>query len=133
MVVDFEAEYRAVRFTTPYIIYKVKKMWVVLDIISQSSFVIISVMIMVLSNYWQISLSMAVHLTCFIGLCLIVASKLYKNRKQDKKKLKTNQKEVVKNSEHVKYANFRFRTTEECGDHWTAYKRDVNVLQVDVR
>lgn len=33
-LVDFEAEYRAVRFTTPYLIYKVKKIWFVLDIIS---------------------------------------------------------------------------------------------------
>lgn len=31
---DFEAEYRAVRFTTPYLIYKVKKIWFFFDIIS---------------------------------------------------------------------------------------------------
>jgi hypothetical protein len=90
---DWEAEYRAVRFTTPYLIFKLKKLWLILDIISQSSFVIISVMIMILSNYWQISLSMAVHLTCFIGLCLIIASKLYKNRKMDKNKIKPKEKE----------------------------------------
>ena len=47
----------------------------------------ISVAIMVLSNYWQISLSMAVHLTCFIGLCLIIASQLYANRTFEKMKL----------------------------------------------
>ena len=91
--IDYEELYREIRFTTPFLVYKIKKLWVVLDKISQSSFVIISVMIMVLSNYWQISLSMAIHLTCFISLCLVIASKLYQNRKKDKKKLKTKQKE----------------------------------------
>lgn len=102
---------------------------------------------MVLSNYWQISLSMAVHLTCFIGLCLLIASKLYKNRKQDKKKLKRHNKEedaaqkkkklpenvASQVNENLKLKGFHVRTTEECGDHWTNYKRDVNKLQVDVR
>jgi hypothetical protein len=94
---------------------------------------------MVLSNYWQISLSMAIHLTCFIGLCLLIASKLYKNRKFDKKKLKKHQyKEgaggkAQPESENLKLRGFHVRTTEECGDHWTNYKRDVNKLQVDVR
>ena len=57
--IDYEEIYKEIRFTTPFLVYKIKKLWVVLDKISQSSFVIISVMIMVLSNYWQISLSMA--------------------------------------------------------------------------
>lgn len=51
-------------------------------------------MIMVLSNYWQISLSMAIHLTCFILLCLIVASALYKNRKKEKMKLTAKENKV---------------------------------------
>lgn len=76
-IVNWQDEFTKIRFTTPFLVYKLKKLWVVLDKISQTSFVIISVMIMVLSNYWQISLSMAIHLTCFISLCLLIASKLY--------------------------------------------------------
>ena len=134
--IDYEEIYKEIRFTTPFLVYKIKKLWVVLDKISQSSFVIISVMIMVLSNYWQISLSMAIHLTCFISLCLVIASKLYQNRKKDKKKLKTKQKESnfdQTRSQNLKLINFHVRTTEDCGDHWTAYKKEVNYLQVDVR
>ena len=74
---NWKEEYLKIRFTTPYLVYKVRKIWIILDKISQILFVVISVMIMVLSNYWQISLSMAIHLTCFIGLCIIIASKLY--------------------------------------------------------
>jgi low affinity Fe/Cu permease len=61
---------------------------VVLDKLSQILFVVISVMIMVLSNYWQISVAMAIHLTCFICLCLVISSQLYKRRKLDKKTYK---------------------------------------------
>jgi hypothetical protein len=79
---------------------------------------------MVLSNYWQISLSMAIHLTCFILLCLIVASALYKNRKKEKMKLtaKENKVRVTK-----------MLTQEAMGKHWTEYKRTVNLLQVNLR
>ena len=75
-------------------------------------------MIMVLSNYWQISLSMATHLTCFIGLCLVTASKLYQNREKEKKILNN------KNKDGTRYA--KILTVEECGGHWTKYKRTVN-------
>lgn len=123
--IDWQAEYVKIRFSTPYLVYKVKSVWVILDKLSQSLFVLISVMIMVLSNYWQISLSMAIHLTCFIGLCLVIASKLYHNRKAEKKKL--NDKDET--GKHY----VRFMTIEECGNHWTQYKRTVNVLQVVLR
>jgi len=81
-------------------------------------------MIMVLSNYWQISLSMAIHLTCFILLCLIIASALYKNRKLEKKKLsgKENKVRVVK-----------MLSQDHMGRHWTEYKKTVNSLQVNLR
>ena len=85
--VDWDIEYLKVRFTTPFLVYKLKRLWMVLDKVSQILFVLISVLIMVLSNFWQISLSMAIHLACFIGLCLIIASRLYKNRKGEKNTL----------------------------------------------
>lgn len=69
-----------VRFTTPYLVYKMKPLWVVFDKLSQISFAVISIFIMVLSNLWQISLSMAINLVWFIGLFMIIASKLYDNR-----------------------------------------------------
>lgn len=74
-----------IRFTTPYLVYKLKPIWVFLDKISQILYAIISIIIMVLSNYWQISLAMAFYLTCFIGLCITIASKLYHNRQIEKK------------------------------------------------
>lgn len=49
---DWEKEYLKIRFTTPYLVYKIRKIWVVLDKLSQILFVVISIMIMVLSNYW---------------------------------------------------------------------------------
>jgi hypothetical protein len=72
-------------------------------------------MIMILSNYWQISLSMAIHLTCFILLCLIIASALYKNRKDEKKKLsgKENKVRVIKKlSQDIDY-NLELYSFEE--------------------
>jgi hypothetical protein len=76
-------------------------------------------MIMILATTWQISLSMAIHLTCFIGLCLQIASRLYRNRKGEKKIL------INKNgSEDDKYR--RNLTLEECELHWKKYKRVVN-------
>lgn len=75
-----------VRFTTPYLVYKMKPLWPVFDKLSQISFAVISIFIMVLSNLWQISLSMALNLGWFIGLFLIIASKLYDNRQREKKK-----------------------------------------------
>lgn len=75
---------------------------------------------MVLSFYWQISLSMAIHLTCFISLCLAIASKLYRNRKVEKSKLNN------KDSEGNRHA--KIITIEQCGNHWTEYKRTVNLL-----
>ena len=73
---------------------------------------------MVLSNYWQISLSMAIHLTCFIGLCLVIASKLYQNRKREKKVLNN------KNPDGTRFA--KQLIIEDCTMHWTKYKRVVN-------
>lgn len=82
-------------------------------------------MIMVLSNYWQISLSMAIHLTCFICLCLAIASALYKNRKKEKLKLSKKNE----NNEKVE----QLLDQEKMGRHWTEYKKTVNELQVGVR
>jgi len=73
-------------------------------------FVVISIMIMILSNYWQISFSMAIHLSVFIGLCLVISSKLYNFRKDEK----------------VKYKGKTRLTVEEVGKYWTKYKNDVN-------
>ena len=120
-IINWQDEFTKIRFTTPYLVYKVKKLWVILDKISQSSFVIISVMIMILSNYWQISLSMAIHLTCFIGLCLLIASKLYSNRKKEKKILDSQRDDQGKKKSVIS-------TVEECGKHWTEYKKTVNLL-----
>jgi hypothetical protein len=77
-----------IRFTTPYLVFKLRRLWFIIDKCSQLIFVFISLMIMILATQWQISLSMATHLTCFIGLCLQIASSLYQNRKEEKKKLK---------------------------------------------
>jgi len=91
-----------------------------MDQLAQSLFVLTSVMIMVLSNYWQISLSMAIHLTCFISLCQLIASALYSNRKTEKKSL-SNKNE---NNERVT----KQLTEIEVGYHWTNYKKVVNAL-----
>ena len=88
-----------------------------MDKLSQILFVLISVMIMVLSNYWQISLSMLIHLTVFIGLCLVISNKLYQNRKREK----------------IMYKGKGTLTVEEVGEHWTKYKRVVNEHQVRLR
>ncbi len=95
-----------------------RKLWFIVDKCSQLIFVFISLMIMVLATSWQISLSMAIHLTCFIGLCLQIASRLYKNRKGEKKALSS------RNDKGEKYR--RNLTVEECEDHWNKYKRVVN-------
>jgi hypothetical protein len=84
--VDWNQEFMKIRFTRPYLVYKVRKVWVIIDKCSQLVFVIISLMIMILATHWQISLAMAIHLTCFVGLCLRVATKLYQNRKKMKSK-----------------------------------------------
>ena len=80
---------------------------------------------MILSNYWQISLSMAIHLTCFISLCQMIASALYSNRKSEKKNL-SNRNE---NNERVT----KQLTEIEVGFHWTNYKKIVNALQIKLR
>lgn len=100
--------------------YKLKKIWFIVDKCSQLIFVFISLMIMILATQWQISLSMAIHLTCFIGLCLQIASRLYKNRKGEKKALKNRNGK----NEGEKYK--RHLTIEECEEHWIKYKRVVN-------
>ncbi|TNV88031.1 hypothetical protein FGO68_gene5171 [Halteria grandinella] len=123
---DWHKEFQNVRFTTPYLVYKFKKLWVIIDKVAQSSFVLTSVMIMVLSNYWQISLSMAIHLTCFIGLCLLIASSLYANRKKDKKELDNKKDEEGKKRKSL-------MTVYQCGEHWTEYKKKVNLIQVAIR
>jgi|LauGreDrversion4_2_1035121.scaffolds.fasta_scaffold12084_10 hypothetical protein len=85
--INWKQEYMKIRFTTPYLVYKVRRIWFIVDKCSQLIFVFISLMIMILATQWQISLSMAIHLTCFIGLCLQIASRLYKNRRAEKKSL----------------------------------------------
>lgn len=105
--INWKQEYLKIRFTTPYLVYKLRKLWVILDKFSQLVFVFISLMIMILATSWQISLSMAIHLTCFIGLCLQIASRLYKNREKEKKALSSNSE----NGEKYK----RKLTIEECG------------------
>jgi hypothetical protein len=68
---------------------------------------------------------MTIHLTCFIGLCLQIASILYKNRKLEKKALSS------KNPKGSKYK--RKHTIEECGYLWSKYKGVVNQHQVKIR
>jgi hypothetical protein len=97
--VDWNQEFMKIRFTRPYLVYKVRKVWVIIDKCSQLVFVIISLMIMILATHWQISLSMAIHLTCFVGLCLRVATKLYQNRKKMKKSLSKKAKKGEKYQE----------------------------------
>ena len=104
--VDWKREYLKIRFTTPYLVYKLRRLWFIVDKCSQLIFVFISLMIMILATTWQISLSMAIHLTCFIGLCLQIASRLYKNRKAEKKVLSS------RNESQEKYR--RSMTLEEC-------------------
>jgi hypothetical protein len=82
-------------------------------------------MIMILATHWQISLSMAINLTCFVGLCLRVASKLYTNRKKEKKQLRRKAKNGEKYQEKM--------TLEDCAGVWNDYKKEVNVYQVNVR
>ena len=86
--VNWKEEFKKIRFTRPYLVYKMRKIWFVIDKFSQLIFVFISLMIMILATHWQISLSMAINLTCFVGLCLRVASKLYTNRKKEKRHLR---------------------------------------------
>lgn len=106
-----------VRFTTPYLVYKMKPFWPIFDKLSQISFAVISIFIMVLSNLWQISLAMAIMLGWFVCLFLIIASKLYDNRVREKKK----------------YQGKTALTMEEVGIFWTSYKREVNEIQVHMR
>lgn len=67
---------------------------------------------MILATYWQISLSMAFYLTCFIILCLSISSGLYENRRKEKKK----------------YEGKSTLTMEEVGLYWKKYKFDVNKI-----
>ncbi len=105
---DWKAEFLKIRFSTPYLVYKLRKIWVFLDKCSQLIFVIISLIIMMLATHWQISLSMAIHLTCFLGLCLEIAQKLHENREKEKKGLKARTSEL----NHKKYRSNL--TIEEC-------------------
>ena len=74
----------------------------VLDKLAQSTFAIISILIMVLAIYWQISLAMFLNLFCFIFLVLTISTRLYDNRRKEKKIYK--QKTVL--------------TMEEQGEWW---------------
>jgi uncharacterized membrane protein YgaE (UPF0421/DUF939 family) len=49
---DWDAEYIKVKFTREFMVYKIKKVWPVLDIISQLLFLVTSILIMILANYW---------------------------------------------------------------------------------
>lgn len=126
-MIDYDKEFMKIRFTTPYLVYKLRRLWFVIDKCSQLIFVFISLMIMILATQWQISLSMAVHLTCFIGLCLQIANILYKHRKIDKSKLKNNRQGDGKD----KYK--KSLTIDECEQLWEDYKRSVNRQQVKIR
>lgn len=83
--VDWDKEYMKVRFTTPYLVYKLKPVWMILDKAAQITFALISLFIMILSNYWQISLAMFLFYVCFISLCYGISSTLYENRGKEKR------------------------------------------------
>ena len=74
---------------------------------------------------------MAIHLTCFIGLCLQIAARLYDNRKAEKKQLRNKSESYNEKGKRDKYR--RELTIEECGQHWTRYKNIVNKQQVKIR
>jgi hypothetical protein len=48
--INWKAELTKIRFTTPYLVYKVRRIWVILDKCSQILFVLISLMIMILAT-----------------------------------------------------------------------------------
>ena len=48
--VNWKKEYMKIRFTTPYLVYKVRRLWFILDKCSQLIFVFISLMIMILAT-----------------------------------------------------------------------------------
>ncbi len=125
--VDWKAEFMKIRFSTPYLVYKMRRIWLFVDKCSQLIFLIISLIIMILATHWQISLSMAIHLTCFLGLCLQIAQKLYQNREREKEALKSRNVDV----DHNKYR--RNLTIEECQLKWDEYKIKVNKYQVKIR
>lgn len=99
-----------IRFTTPYLVYKIKPFWIFFDKLAQGTFALIGILIMLLANYWQISLAMLLNLSCFIILVLIISSRLYDIRRLEKKVYKG--KTVLK--------------MEEVGDWWKRYKSTVN-------
>jgi hypothetical protein len=69
---------------------------------------------------------MAVHLTCFIGMCLQIASRLYRIRKAEKRSLSS--KAVSKGGKYRQHLRI-----DECEAVWSEYKRVVNKDQVRVR
>jgi hypothetical protein len=75
--VDWQAEYLKIRFTSAYFVYKIRILWNVFDKTSSILFVGISIIIMLLSNYWWISLAMLFYLACFISLCMTIAKRFY--------------------------------------------------------
>lgn len=60
---------------------------------------------------------MLLNLTCFITLVLVISTRLYDNRKVEKK--------IYKGRDNL--------TMEEIGDWWKKYKHNVNEHQVDIR
>jgi hypothetical protein len=56
----------------------------------------------------------------------LIASRLYLNRKKEKKELHSQRDESGKKKAAM-------MTIEECGNRWTDYKKKVNLLQVEIR
>lgn len=106
-----------IRFSTPYLVYKIKPFWNILDKLSQLTFVIISILIIILAEYWQISFAMLFNIACFVSLCLALSVKLYNMRKQERQL----------------YKGKAFLTMEDVGHFWKKYKRLVNQTQVKIR
>ena len=51
-LVNWKTEFMKIRFSTPYLVYKVRKIWLIVDKCSQLIFVIISLIIMILATHW---------------------------------------------------------------------------------
>ena len=98
--VDWADEYMKIRFSNQYLVYKIKPIWLLLDRLSQMTFVLISLVIIILALYWQISVAMWYNMGCFIGLCLALAINLYNVREKDRAlylgKTSLNMEEVVR-------------------------------------
>ena len=124
--IDWHTEYLKVRFSSAYFVFKIRRLWFFFDKISSILFVIISLIIMFLSNYWQISLAMLFYLGCFISLCMMIAKKFYEVRKNERKTYKVTQD----NEEKQKDSFRKYLTVEEINMYWKRYKKEINEKQI---